>query len=89
MNCKDHLVDGCMEVSQEHCIEVLKQLSQGNTGDDTDILRNGKEDDHAKVAESESPTEKKRKLENSKLTAFLEKPLDPKVAADIDRRLLR
>ena len=73
----------CDKASADDRVWALRRLAQGKAKKEVENSQSNVDEN------SESTSVKKRKFENTELSAFLKKPLDPMVADDIDKYLLR
>lgn len=86
--CLNHIrnTKECLEApdtARQQALFVLKN-SKKSEEKPSDILWTSED-----VEDEEGTSKKKIKLENSKLTSYLEKAIDPKVKAELDLKVLR
>lgn len=76
----------CLEAPDTAWQQALFVLKNSKKSEEkpSDILRTSED-----VEDEEGTSKKKIKLENSKLTSYLEKAIDPKVKAELDLKVLR
>ena len=83
LKCAEYISENCDKASADDRVWALRRRAQGKAKGEVENSQSNADEN------SESTSVKKRKFENTELSAFLEKPLDPMVADDIDKYLLR